>query len=180
RAALIHRYQMLGRAASPGEPAYELAAQRMRAEDEAWALGRDLRSTDDEARKQELRNQLEQVVRQMVDSHLEERQTRIDHLKREVAAGDRRLARDTSRRDELVEQQMLQIIEDEQHLLRPPGERGERSRGEADEPAPEAGLDTPPPPREGRGPRDGRGLREERGPRDERTPRDERGPRDGR
>lgn len=141
RTAIVRRYQMVRGTGAPGDEAYELAVMRMKTEDEAWALGRDIRSVGDETQREAMRTQLRELVQEMVDRHLEERKMRIEHLKRAVNQEERRLEQDRNRKQALIDRQMQQIIDDEEHLLRQPG----RGDGEGDLRPRRRGPDGPPP-----------------------------------
>lgn len=161
RNAILRRYQMLQAMGDSQKDVYDLAVTRMKLEDEAWAVGRDIRAAEALDKQTDLRDKLRQIVQTLVDRHFDERKTRIDRLKQAVAQEEQRLAEDQGHKDLMIDRQMRSIIDDEEHLLRPPPPGGRGGPGMGRGP----GDDGPPnPDRPRHGNREDRPRREENQP----------------
>lgn len=107
----MQTYQQIDEASDPSDALFELAAQRVAAEDEAWALGREIQLSQDSYRKEKLHQRLQELVRQIVGQYFEERQLRIERLKSAIAQQEEQLKQDRDNKEQLITQRMQRLLE---------------------------------------------------------------------
>ncbi|MCC6240818.1 MAG: hypothetical protein IT448_11025 [Phycisphaerales bacterium] len=107
----MQTYQQIDEASDPGDALFELAAQRVAAEDEAWALGREIQLSQDSYRKEKLHQRLQELVRQIVGQYFEERQLRIERLKSAIVQQEEQLKQDRDNKEQLITQRMQRLLE---------------------------------------------------------------------
>jgi hypothetical protein len=90
--------------------AYEQRLAQLRIEDQIFGIVSDFTANADPG-GQQLRETLRAQVGQLVDLDLQERQRRVEWLKRELADQTERLEKDQKQRDALVEQRVSRFAE---------------------------------------------------------------------
>jgi len=90
--------------------AYEQRLSQLRVEDQIFGIVSDWSPATDST-GQQLRETLRGQVTQLVDLDLQERQRRVEWLKRELAEQSEQLDRDLKQRDNLVEQRVSRFID---------------------------------------------------------------------
>jgi hypothetical protein len=88
--------------------AYEQRLSQLRVEDQVFGIVSDWSAAADPS-GQQLRDALRVQVTQLVDLDLQERQRRVEWLKRELAEQSERLDRDLKQRDNLVEERVTRF-----------------------------------------------------------------------
>ena len=103
---LFARYRGL-RAVQRRDPAgFEQRLAQLRVEDQIFGVVSDWNGPEDEASRQQLREALRTPVAQLVDLDLQERQRRVEWLKRELEEETEELDRDLRQRDAMVDRRV--------------------------------------------------------------------------
>ena len=108
---LFARYRSL-RAVQRRDPAgFEQRLAQLRVEDQIFGILSDWTGSDEEQARRQLRETLRTQVAQLVDLDLQERQRRVEWLKRELAEKSQELDQDTRQRDALVERRVARFAD---------------------------------------------------------------------
>lgn len=108
---LFARYRSL-RAVQRRDPVgFEQRLAQLRVEDQIFGILSDWTGSDKEAARRQLRDTLRTQVAQLVDLDLQERQRRVEWLKRELAEETQELDNDIRQRDALVERRVSRFTE---------------------------------------------------------------------
>jgi hypothetical protein len=108
---MFARYRGLQSLQRRDPAAYEQRLAQLRVEDQVFGIVSDWGKAAGEADHQQLREALRTQVAQLVDLDLQERQRRVEALKRELADQSAQLERDEKQRDALIEKRVSRFAE---------------------------------------------------------------------
>ena len=119
---------------------YEQRLAQLRVEDQIFGIVSDWGGPNDEAGLRTLREALRTQVAQLVELDLQERQRRVESLRRELAEQTESLARDEKQRDSLVDKRVSRFADwaGRWAARRKQGEGDKRDSSSGRRPAPEA------------------------------------------
>ena len=110
---MLRRYLMLdGLSRRQNTQLYDMALERLSAEDEVARLRDEYAAADGDETREEARRALRQAVGRIVDVNLAERDARIDGLRRTLARLEEQTAEDRARREELVDERVDRVVAD--------------------------------------------------------------------
>ena len=90
-----------------------IVTKRVELEDQVFGLANDLR-TADSVEADQIKQTLEQKVADLVDTNMNERQLRIDRLKKTLNVEEQNLARDRDQSDKLIADRIQRIMDEAQ------------------------------------------------------------------